>query len=102
MQFSFTSIFIFHRSLKWNFYRFTMFGLSLTAAGVVLVCEMGAPKLDENGKEIEDEFSNMPTVQQYLRRMWRELTFYEKVHSSFLVKFNGTKKTFSDICVIFR
>ncbi|XP_077290479.1 tiny tim 50 [Arctopsyche grandis] len=58
---------------------FVMFSLSMTAAGVVLVCEMGAPRLDENGKEIEDEFSNMPTTQQYLRRMWRELTFYEKM-----------------------
>lgn len=44
-----------------------------------MVMEMGAPRRDENGAIIEDEFSPMPIVLQYLRRTWKELTFYEKV-----------------------
>lgn len=43
--------------------------------------EMGAPRRDEEGKFIEDEFSHLPTAMQYLRRTWKELTFYEKVPS---------------------
>lgn len=47
--------------------------------GGCMVMEMGAPRRDENGAIIEDEFSPMPIVLQYLRRTWKELTFYEKV-----------------------
>ncbi|KOB68936.1 Mitochondrial import inner membrane translocase subunit TIM50-C [Operophtera brumata] len=38
-------------------------------------------KAEENQKSklIEDEFSHLPTAMQYLRRTWKELTFYEKV-----------------------
>lgn len=52
-----------------------------------MVMEMGAPRRDENGAIIEDEFSLMPVVLQYLRRTWKELTFYEKVmkNNSFML-----------------
>ena len=44
-----------------------------------MVIEMGAPRRDDEGRPIEDEFSHLPVPLQYLRRTWKELTFYEKV-----------------------
>ncbi|XP_026325956.1 mitochondrial import inner membrane translocase subunit TIM50-C isoform X2 [Hyposmocoma kahamanoa] len=60
-------------------YKFAVFGGALTVMGGCMVMEMGAPRRDENGAIIEDEFSPMPIVLQYLRRTWKELTFYEKM-----------------------
>nr|XP_021204562.1 mitochondrial import inner membrane translocase subunit TIM50-C isoform X2 [Bombyx mori] len=40
---------------------------------------MGSPRRDDEGQIIEDEFSHLPIVFQYLRRSWKELTFYEKM-----------------------
>lgn len=51
----------------------------MTVMGGCMVVEMGAPRRGEDGEIIEDEFSHMPIVLQYLRRTWKELTFYEKV-----------------------
>lgn len=47
--------------------------------GGCLIVEMGAPRRGDDGEIIEDEFSALPTVLQYLKRTWKELTFYEKV-----------------------
>lgn len=67
------------KHLKNIFVRFAVFGGALTVMGGCIVMEMGAPRRDENGAIVEDEFSPMPIVLQYLRRTWKELTFYEKV-----------------------
>ncbi|CAH2049052.1 unnamed protein product, partial [Iphiclides podalirius] len=58
---------------------FAIFGGAVTVMGGCLVVEMGAPRRDDEGNIIEDEFSNLPVVLQYLKRTWKELTFYEKM-----------------------
>ncbi|CAH2269394.1 jg16420 [Pararge aegeria aegeria] len=58
---------------------FAAFGGALTVMGGCLVIEMGAPRRGDDGQPIEDEFSHLPLALQYLRRTWKELTFYEKV-----------------------
>ncbi|XP_060804452.1 mitochondrial import inner membrane translocase subunit TIM50-C [Amyelois transitella] len=58
---------------------FGVFGGALTVMGGCLVVEMGAPRRGEDGQILEDEFSNLPVVLQYLKRTWKELTFYEKM-----------------------
>ncbi|XP_004927544.1 mitochondrial import inner membrane translocase subunit TIM50-C [Bombyx mori] len=58
---------------------FAVFGGGLTVAATCLVIEMGSPRRDDEGQIIEDEFSHLPIVFQYLRRSWKELTFYEKM-----------------------
>ncbi|GBP58166.1 Mitochondrial import inner membrane translocase subunit TIM50-C [Eumeta japonica] len=58
---------------------FAIFGGAFTIAGGCLIMEMGAPRRDEEGQLIEDEFSGQPLILQYLRRTWKELTFYEKM-----------------------
>ena len=60
-------------------FSFAVFGGAMTVMGSCLVVEMGAPRRGDDGEIIEDEFSEMPIVLQYLRRTWKELTFYEKV-----------------------
>jgi import inner membrane translocase subunit TIM50 len=39
----------------------------------------GKPKRDENGHIIEDEFSQMPLIQQFFSRMWKEMDYYKRV-----------------------
>ncbi|XP_013140818.1 PREDICTED: mitochondrial import inner membrane translocase subunit TIM50-C-like [Papilio polytes] len=58
---------------------FAVFGGAMTVMGTCLVVEMGAPRHDDEGKIIEDEFSQMPIVLQYIKRTWKELTFYERM-----------------------
>lgn len=58
---------------------FWAFGASAVVFGVWGVYSFGAPELDENGKEIEDEFSKMPAAQQYFKRMWKSMTYYQKM-----------------------
>ncbi|CAG5124574.1 unnamed protein product [Candidula unifasciata] len=50
----------------------------LTAWGVGLVSIWGAPQLDPDGKEIQDEFSEMPSVLAYLRRTWKEMNIFKQ------------------------
>ncbi|XP_072938286.1 mitochondrial import inner membrane translocase subunit TIM50-C-like [Epargyreus clarus] len=66
---------------SWNRMKmgFAVFGGAMTVMGGIMIFEMGAPRLDDSGAVIEDEFSHMPVVLQYLRRAWKELTFYEKM-----------------------
>ncbi|KAL0821320.1 hypothetical protein ABMA28_005913 [Loxostege sticticalis] len=58
---------------------FAVFGGAMTVMGGCLVVEMGAPRRGDDGQILEDEFSGLPTVMQYLKRTWKELTFYEKM-----------------------
>ncbi|XP_034833442.1 mitochondrial import inner membrane translocase subunit TIM50-C-like [Maniola hyperantus] len=58
---------------------FAVFGGAMTVMGGCLVIEMGAPRRGDDGQVIEDEFSHLPLPLQYLRRTWKELTFYEKM-----------------------
>lgn len=71
-----------------NFPSFAVFGGAMTVMGGCLVVEMGAPRRDENGEIIPDEYRDQPTVMQYLKRTWKELTFYEKVGEVFEEAFN--------------
>ena len=48
--------------------------------GGYVVYDFGTPEKDPDGNIIEDEFSNLPVVQQYVKRMWNSLTYYQKVY----------------------
>lgn len=56
-----------------------VFGVSAAALGGWSVYNLGAPMVDENGKEIEDEFTSLPVIQQYLKRMWKSMNYYQKM-----------------------
>lgn len=51
-------------------------GFLLSASAIY---DLGSPELDVNGQIIEDEFSGLPIVQQYFKRMWKSLTYYQKM-----------------------
>lgn len=61
--------------------RFAIFGVSATFMGGWMIYDLGSPETDPNGNIIIDEFSELPAVRQYLKRMWKSLTYYQKVHS---------------------
>lgn len=44
-----------------------------------IIYDLGSPEKDENGVEIEDEFSKMSVIPQYFKRMWRSMTYYQKM-----------------------
>ncbi|XP_055843455.1 mitochondrial import inner membrane translocase subunit TIM50-C-like [Episyrphus balteatus] len=58
---------------------FAAFGASAIAMGVWGVYEFGKPEIDMEGNVIEDEFSKEPAVQQYLKRMWKSMNYYQKM-----------------------
>lgn len=58
---------------------FVVFGLSAGILACWTVYDFGSPELDADGKVIEDEFSQLPFVEQYFRRMWKSLTYYQKI-----------------------
>lgn len=58
---------------------FVAFGVSATVMGGWVIYDFGAPERDADGQIIEDEFSKLPVVQQYVQRMWKSLTYYQKV-----------------------
>lgn len=60
-------------------YRFVVFGVSATALSTWIIYDLGSPEKDENGVEIEDEFSKMSVIPQYFKRMWRSMTYYQKM-----------------------
>jgi len=47
--------------------------------GGMLFFEWGAPKRDEEGNEIKDEFSELPTTKQYFHRCWREMILFKEM-----------------------
>lgn len=51
----------------------------MTAFSVYTVFIFGAPDRDPEGNIIEDEFSQLPTVQQYFKRLWKSMTYYQKM-----------------------
>lgn len=44
----------------------------------------GAPEKDDEGNVIEDKFSEMPVVMQYLKRMFSQLDYYNRVSTRFM------------------
>ncbi|KAG8227790.1 hypothetical protein J437_LFUL006424 [Ladona fulva] len=60
-------------------YTFLVFGVSFSAIGIYMLVEWGAPRRDENGEIVEDEFSHMPLPQQYFLRMLQEINYYKKI-----------------------
>lgn len=56
-----------------------MFGVSAAVLGGWMIYDLGTPELDADGNAIEDEFSRLPAVQQYVQRMWKSLTYYQKM-----------------------
>uniref|UniRef100_A0A2C9JZ92 Mitochondrial import inner membrane translocase subunit TIM50 n=1 Tax=Biomphalaria glabrata TaxID=6526 RepID=A0A2C9JZ92_BIOGL len=51
---------------------------AMVSWGVGLISIWGAPQEDPDGKEIQDEFSEMPTVIAYLRRTWKEMNIFKQ------------------------
>jgi len=58
---------------------FAIFGVTASMACGFIIYDLGSPERDENGVEIEDEFSKMSIIPQYLKRMWRSMTYYQKM-----------------------
>lgn len=56
-----------------------MFGASSVVAAGWTIYDLGAPERDADGRIIEDEFSILPLPKQYLKRMWKSLTYYQKI-----------------------
>lgn len=62
-----------------SIHRFVVFGVSATTLCGWIIYDLGSPEKDENGIEIEDEFSKMSIIPQYFKRMWRSMTYYQKM-----------------------
>uniref|UniRef100_A0A182YN89 Mitochondrial import inner membrane translocase subunit TIM50 n=1 Tax=Anopheles stephensi TaxID=30069 RepID=A0A182YN89_ANOST len=58
---------------------FVFFGFSVSAFCVYMVWVFGAPDRDAEGNIIMDEFMELPTFQQYFRRLWKSMTYYQKM-----------------------
>lgn len=58
---------------------FAIFGASAGMLAFWAVYNFGSPECDPEGNIIEDEFSKLPIVQQYLQRMWKSMTYYQKM-----------------------
>uniref|UniRef100_U5EVH6 Mitochondrial import inner membrane translocase subunit TIM50 n=1 Tax=Corethrella appendiculata TaxID=1370023 RepID=U5EVH6_9DIPT len=67
------------KSWKHMKFGFIFFGVSVSTFVVWTIYEFGQPDLDENGIPIEDEFSKLPTVQQFIKRTWKSMTYYQKM-----------------------
>lgn len=46
--------------------------------GLWSIYELGQPERDPEGREIEDEYSHMPTFDQYKHRILKSLNYYQK------------------------
>lgn len=64
------------RTMKFTF---TIFGVTVTVAGLFLLMEFGGPNLGEDGEVIEDEYSNLSVPTQYLYRTFKQMKYYKKV-----------------------
>lgn len=60
-------------------FRFIVFGVATAVGATAVIIDLGSPEKDANGNIIEDEFMALPLVQQYLKRMWHSLTYYQKI-----------------------
>ncbi|XP_070507679.1 mitochondrial import inner membrane translocase subunit TIM50-C-like [Chironomus tepperi] len=63
------------RNMKLGFY---VFGLSMGGMGIWSLYEMAQPELDSEGKEIEDEYSHLPTFDRYKSRILKNFNYYQK------------------------
>lgn len=48
---------------------------------------VGSPEHDEDGKEMEDEFSKYPAAKQWFLRFYNKIRYYKKVKIISLVLF---------------
>lgn len=64
------------KHMKLGFY---VFGLSMGGMGIWSLYEMAQPELDSEGKEIEDEYSHLPTFDRYKSRILKNFNYYQKV-----------------------
>jgi hypothetical protein len=62
--------------MKLGFY---VFGLSMGGMGVWTLYDMGQPEKDSEGKDVDDEYSHLPTFDQYKGRILKNLNYYQKV-----------------------
>lgn len=62
--------------MKLGFY---IFSISMGGMGIWSFYEMGQPETDSEGRIIEDEFSHLPTLEQYKNRILKNLNYYQKV-----------------------
>ncbi|PNF36957.1 Mitochondrial import inner membrane translocase subunit TIM50-C [Cryptotermes secundus] len=69
------------RDASWKAMKYSLiaFGATFGMIGSYMVYELGKPKRDENGHIIEDEFSQMPLIQQFFSRMWKEMDYYKRM-----------------------
>lgn len=66
----------------WKMLKYTGYflGLWLLSTTGYIIYSWGSPKVDENGIIIRDEYSSLPTWQQYFKRAFREVTdFYQAI-----------------------
>jgi len=54
-------------------------GSTIGLCGSVLAYSLGSPPKDEEGNIIEDEFSHLPLLTQYLKRMVHGIEYYNKM-----------------------
>lgn len=61
--------------MKLGFY---LFGASAVGFGIFTIYELGQPEQDAEGRIIEDEFSHLPTFEQYKNRILSSFNYYQK------------------------
>lgn len=61
--------------------KYTLLGMLAMFSGtaIYIFFSWGAPKLDEKGEPIPDEYSDLPFVIQYSKRAWETVANYEKI-----------------------
>ncbi|XP_075219213.1 mitochondrial import inner membrane translocase subunit TIM50-C-like isoform X2 [Lycorma delicatula] len=69
------------RDANWRTMKYSLIAMGSVFGifGSYLVFALGSPPLDENGNPIEDEFSSLPAPIQFMKRMLRELQYYNKM-----------------------
>lgn len=63
------------KRMKLSFYLFGVFGAGF---GMYTIYELGQPERDAEGKIIDDEFSHLPTFEQYKKRILASFNYYQK------------------------
>lgn len=81
--------------MKLGFY---VFGLSMGGMGVWSLYEMAQPELDSEGKEIEDEYSHLPTFDRYKSRILKNFNYYQRVSYFCLTSSTKLLKSNSSLC----
>ncbi|OQR78687.1 mitochondrial import inner membrane translocase subunit TIM50-C-like [Tropilaelaps mercedesae] len=63
------------KHMKWTFWGFGIFG---STCAVILICNYGAPRRNELGNLIEDEYMKYSVIPQYILRFYREALSFKK------------------------